>query len=425
MREAGAFRRTSTLLLATMIAIVASFVAVTIYTRVQLSHSAAILRLSDIAAPSVGYLAIARTAVYKLNSTIDRAVAVGAPLDAAQIAEQRTLLRASFDRYRALPPYPGEAVPQATAYRELDELDRALPRILALAPADARSRQTELTMRLDPLFDRIHEQLLGLLEINNGHLIHDAAGMKQSRRRDDAIAYGLDGIILVLAMLATVLVLRVARRYVALLERRSRELEYFAVQVAHDIFNPLTPVSLAIEAARNRGGGHALTQTLERGARGVERIRHAVESLRALALASTPTAAGERAWLAAALEQAIADSQAPARVRVEPFADRQLACSPALLSRLLRAFLDEALHGHDGLGVAVQVAARARQARVELTLAGGSFDAATTFVPHVRGPDSGYPGIDLEMATARQIVESHQGSVGVDGPVLWLALPMA
>jgi len=124
-------------------------------------------------------------------------------------------------------------VPQATAYRELDELDRALPRILALAPADARSRQTELTMRLDPLFDRIDEQLLGLLEINNGHLIHDAAGMKQSRRRDDAIAYGLDGIILVLAMLATVLVLRVARRYVALLERRSRELEYFAVQVMH------------------------------------------------------------------------------------------------------------------------------------------------------------------------------------------------
>jgi signal transduction histidine kinase len=231
-----------------------------------------------------------------------------------------------------------------------------------------------------------------------------------------------------------VLVLRFLARHFTLLEQRASELEYFATQIAHDIFNPLTPIQMTLDLCLKRAPDETLRVAADRGLRNAKRLRNAAEALSAFARAAEPPAATDRAGLRECVESAAA-SLAPSRtIDVGGFQDCVVLAKPAVVDALIRVFLRE-LERESPPDAALSVAVRELKGGVRVEVRAlcvaeaRQMAAGERFAPRIRGPRSGSPGIDLELFAARRIVEAHDGEVGAGswGPIqtLWFELPVA
>jgi signal transduction histidine kinase len=211
-------------------AIVGSFVISTVYSQ----HMAA--RLDDDAAsiagnasPSIEALSAARGAVLRAEVAVARAVESAPSARADERAAAEAALaraRAQEAAYLSMPFYPGERdhwseVEAATRAFEA-EVASCLGAVAAGRVADARAI---LTTRLRPATERLGQGLEYLVHFNADQQHRMGVEIPRLRRRAAHIAYALDAISAVLAVLMIGLLIRESRRRQLLLANFGRRLE--------------------------------------------------------------------------------------------------------------------------------------------------------------------------------------------------------
>ena len=235
-----------------------------------------------------------------------------------------------------------------------------------------------------------------------------------------------------------------------LASRRLRELEarlgtsherlaHFAGQVSHDLKNPLTSLSLSLEALELEVTDPYLVDTVARARRGVDRMDDLISNL--LAYASEGTASeGTRPGndlvdLGAELSLALDDLTG--RVSRDDVEAGQLPTARGdatqLRSVLVNLLDNAAKFTADGEQPEIEVTAETRgdRHRIEVRDRGRGVPAdkaERVFAPLAR-LDKSIEGSGMGLATCRRTVEAHGGSMGVEeraggGSVFWFELPV-
>ena len=210
-------------------------------------------------------------------------------------------------------------------------------------------------------------------------------------------------------------------------------LEHFAGQVSHDLKNPLTSISLSLEALEMDVTDDDQLDTLARARRGVDRMDGMINDL--LAFASRGAPPGDdlvdlRAEMASALDD-LAGRLSAATVAV---GDLPVVRGDAtqLRSVLMNLVDNAAKFTEDGDQPDIEVGSRvvAGHRRIEVRDRGRGVPPEQhqrVFAPLIR-LDKGVEGTGLGLATSRRIVEAHGGTMGVmaregGGSVFWFELP--
>jgi signal transduction histidine kinase len=410
----------------TMGVVVATFVASTIYSQLLLTNDVDALDIASNSAPSIADIANARAGLRALARSADRAVTAADPQIAAQAradyAQQRLAVDAALADYGKTPDYRGE--------RELFvRVPAGLAQLDALVAAGAPGREVDRSAAqraVEAAIDEVESSLRQVADLNLRHLRSSAETIARVGRRKNVYAFLLDGFGIVVAFIATVLATRTVERFIATLRRRARELEHMAIQVGHEIANPLTPIQVALRTFDERDGDEHERNALARARRSVHRIEESIGRLTTFARAGlSPAEPSARALVAPALHAAAA--QAGLTVAADPMLE--VACSDALL----RALLADLLGGSAPTGgtplAGVEVRAFRRRVRVTVLRPPDGDRAADPFDPQLHIPGSEHPGIDLRLATVRRTVEACHGSVGARNrrgvQQVWIELPRA
>src|SRR5512146_82848 len=214
----------------TMSVVVVVFVAATLYSQRLLHTDVDALDIAGNSAPGIAALADARAELRVLARIAARADgADGWP-------EHRRGVDLALADYERTPNYPGEAALDAEVRRKLLRVDEV---VRDRAPGAA----------VEAAIDDLDSALFALSELNRRHLVDSAAAIARSGRRRNLYAFILDGVAIMIAFFATLLAARTVDRHVQMLDRRTRELEHMAIQIGHEIANPLAPIQVALHAA--------------------------------------------------------------------------------------------------------------------------------------------------------------------------------
>jgi signal transduction histidine kinase len=217
------------------------------------------------------------------------------------------------------------------------------------------------------------------------------------------------------------------------LNTSNERLAHFAGQVSHDLKNPLTSVSLSLEALEMEVSDPYHVETVSRARRGVDRMSGLISNL--LEFASQGAAPGEDLVdLAAELDLALDDlaGRMPRdAVRAGPLP--LVHGDAAQLRSVLMNLLDNAAKfAPAGQEPDVEVTAHRLETRhrVEVRDRGRGVpdeQRERVFAPLAR-LDKTVDGTGIGLATCRRIVEAHGGTMGVEarpggGAVFWFELP--
>lgn len=410
--DSGGFARVSRTLIVAMAAVVLSVSASALYARHRLSNTDEVLSIAANGAPSIRALATARMHLNRCGFELGRAVARPDASDPLALADsEHRQFHAALTTYLTLPLYPGERELQQALAPKVDALDAAYRQARAHAGDPAELRAVVID-RIAPAVVDVDGRLAQLTALDGDSVAAATRTIERQELRHDVFVYLLFAASFILAAIATLLVIRAVRRYFRVLDRRGKELEYFALQIGHDVLNPLTPIAAGLQLARDGARDEPVRQALERGLRGVDRIQRNISGLLAFARAGERSAADARAPLSRCIDGVVADLAAAApRIVVERVDAVAARCDDGVLIRIVRAMLADALQ-RSGDGE-VRVRALAARGRVRLEIAGGpALRGVDPFAPRIRGVSTGYPGIELEMLTARRLAETHGGRVG-------------
>lgn len=221
----------------------------------------------------------------------------------------------------------------------------------------------------------------------------------------------------------------------ARLSTSNERLAYFAGQVSHDLKNPLTAVSLSLEALELDLVESDQTDTVARARRGVERMNGLIDNL--LEFATQGQAPGEEPVdlgdeLALALDDLSGRvSRDAVRVGVLPVVRGDAVQLRSVLMNLLD---NAAKFTDDGEAPEIEVDSHpvGDGNRIEVRDRGRGVPAEAR--ERVFGPlarlDKSVEGAGIGLATCRRIVEAHGGAIGVaerdgGGSVFWFELPVA
>ncbi|MGZ6089349.1 MAG: sensor histidine kinase [Polyangiales bacterium] len=424
-----------------MAAVVISFFATVVFAQWVLEPiEARSTALTANALPSIKHLVAARSALTRMESSL-RANAASE----AEVQSARRNLDAELAAYRALPQFPGEGelileVDQAVAL--LDEhlgqgIDQpGLARFEAMLP---------FIERTDKAIGRLQ-----MFNIDHGH--DEATQIALSQQRSRTLATILTLTSLFTAVVASVLVLRLAKReertaalHEELLVARATELEAFAGRIAHDLKNPLGALTmrLAVLQVRDRLAPEKLREHIDKAVRQVERMDHLIEGLLDFARGGANPPPGAHVQLRDVVDEVVAEQlpvaqAANTELRVDPFAPCEVACTPGALGRVLSNLLGNAVkyvaQGHKPVRqVLVHVKDRDQSVCIEVEDTGPGLpesSAERVFLPLVRLERTSTPSAGIGLATVKRIVEAFGGRVGVRsvlgaGSVFWFEIPKA
>jgi signal transduction histidine kinase len=412
------------------------------------------LGLLENAVPSLQELATSRLQLTQFGKVVQDAINArpGGQPDAVQLMhEAGRQVALHFDAYRALPNSPEEEQWFPAIERYLAQCERYAGQVLAAAAAG--QQQNALRVRdeyLRPSIERTDSALAALQRLNEAQARTHALRILQARRRSTSTATLLGAASLAIALVSTLLVLRVLRaraqltqEYVRLLTERGAELEAFAGRVAHDLKDPLNAVALqAVAIQRSQRAEPKLASQFGAIERQLRRMNQIIEALLEFARAGAEPLADASADLAEILGGVVSAVRprleaSQAQLDLDAVPDVRVACAPGALSSVLSNLLGNAAkYVVDGTElphrVCVRFTEREEDVRIEVEDNGPGIPAGAElriFEPFQRVGQTGVPGIGLGLATVRKIVESYRGQVGVHskgrhGSVFWVELPI-
>jgi signal transduction histidine kinase len=401
---------------------------------VRIRHAAA--QIAENSAPSVEHLSLLRTDLRRLtligDDDLDAALEGSPRVDRRRIDEALASLEQDWARYHALPTFSGEAPLTAAAERAKQDLAAAVVHIQTLDAAahdgDEKIREV-LENELQPAANRLDAAALRLIDFNAGRGGDLGTSIRKMGQQSVTNAIVLDGLCLVLTVIAALLAWRLGRRYTLLLEQRADELEAFAGRVAHDVIGPLSAASLALDLlARGKASPERAARAIDAGRAGLSRARLIADGLLSFARAGAQPEPGARAEVAevvgGALKEIAADTaERGITLSAEVEGAGAVACSPGILASLVSNLLRNAVK-YGATGPAPRIVVRAVRVdgraggrlRIEVEDNGPGLPpelGAQVFAPYVRGPNSEQPGIGLGLATVKKIAVAHGGDVSL------------
>jgi signal transduction histidine kinase len=408
-------------------------------------HSAA-RDITENSSPSVVWLASMRSSVRQLHVRLDDYVGECkasrcSPHPPRQVAELRRDARKLWDEYRALPTFPGESDLWPSVSLGLERLDDAVAlTVSAVAAGDVGRAEGSLgTAR--GLVDQVDAELAALIRFDHEQGLIAARRIDRLARWGIATSALLDALSVALTVIASVLLVRIVRRYEGSLRSRARELDAFAGRVAHDVKSPLGSAALALDAARAEVTERGRAR-LDRAKRSIVRAQRLVDALLEFARAGAEPSPGTSAGVREVLEDVVAELHPVAdengvELQVEAMpADDSVAVSPGVLTSILSNLVRNAIV-HMGSSDVRKVRIRSAPAdrtdalRIEVEDTGPGIPEALSgrmFEPFVRGPDAQHPGSGLGLATASRFVTGLGGRIGFrsrpgSGATFWVELP--
>ncbi len=199
--------------------IVASFVTATLVARSLLATvDRAALDIAENAAPSIQNLTAARTDVrtlqLALRDDLDR------PGRADDVEAARRALNTAIDAYLQLPVFPGERALQGDLVRARDALDTAVTLCLSQA-ASGDIPAARMTFRRDvtPQAEALSNASMHTIDLNAGQAHDLALEIRGLHERSTRLAILLDTACVALTFVGAVLLWRVVRSRMALVER--------------------------------------------------------------------------------------------------------------------------------------------------------------------------------------------------------------
>src|SRR5262249_53702178 len=157
-------------------------------------------------------------------------------------ARYRSAVDAAIARYAALPSFPGEEKWAEELPPELSALDASVAQLqssVAAGDATPASRALRDEQRATRPLDAVLGPL-GTFNPTQGQVL--AASIADKRQRAIGTAAAVDGIAVLLTMVATTVAVLILRRSVRSLEDERNELWHFAGRVAHDVLGPVSSV---------------------------------------------------------------------------------------------------------------------------------------------------------------------------------------
>lgn len=220
----------------------------------------------------------------------------------------------------------------------------------------------------------------------------------------------------------------------ARLSQSNERLAHFAGQVTHDLKNPLTSISLSLEALEMDVTDPYLVDTVGRARRGVDRMTEMINHL--LEFASQGSMPGDDEVDLAAEMQTVLDDVA-GRVSRDAIAVRDLPVvrgDAVQLRAVLMNLIDNAakftVPGEEPDIEVVGTTTSESLPRIEVRDRGRGIPddkRERVFAPLAR-LDKTVEGSGLGLATCRRVIEAHGGTIGVEpreggGSVFWFELP--
>ncbi len=424
-----------TLLVAFGVVAAAFLVSTAIADRNDIAIRRAAELIAGDAAPSVEHLSMLRTDLRRItllgDVDVDAALRGRPHFEQNRIDNALAALEEDWRAYRGLPSFTGESELVGPAERAKDDFVHEIRRIeQSDQSGDHTGVQVALEKELQPMASRLDTAVLRLIDFNAGRVRELGRTIDRLGRRAVINAIGLDGLSLALTLATSFLAWRLVRRYTALLERRSEELEAFAGRVAHDVLGPLSAAGLALDLlARGNVSPERAARAIEAGRSGILHSRLISDGLLAFARAGAQPEAGANADVAAVVAGVIEElSQGTTERNIaivsELEAGAEVACDTGILASLVSNLLQNAVK-YAGAGSSPRIVVRAQaiedrtgcgRVRIEVEDNGPGLPADLgdrAFDPYVRGGDRTQPGIGLGLATVKRIAEAHRGSVTV------------
>jgi signal transduction histidine kinase len=390
--------------------VVATFVAATVYSQLLLTSDVDAIDIASNSAPSIAELANARAELRALGRAADRAVTTTVPAVAAdarvEYARARRIVDAALAEYNRTPEYRGERELFARVPGQLAALDAT---VAAGDGTHASDGGAGARREVDAAVDDLDWSLREVSELNRRQLETSAHAISKLGRRKNVYAFLLDGFGILVAFVATVLAMRTVDRLLASQARRTRELEHLAIQVGHEIANPLTPIQVALRIVDTDGGDETQRNAMARARRSVTRIEESIARLTAFARAGN---AHVEPAARTALAPALAAVLAPSGTRADVDSGWFVACSDDLLREILGELVAASMPPGAPPLAGVHVEATRHHVRVTLSRSSAAGHTSDPFEPQLHNPGSEHPGIDLRLATVRRRVEACGGGVG-------------
>lgn len=348
--------------------------------------------------------------------------------------------------YTLLPLFPHEALLAAPVKPQLRDFKRHLGELGA-----ETSRPSVITLHHE--LDMVQASLRSIVEFDAAQGQRLGLEIERIRGQTTGLVAALDGVCVMLAVLAAILAVRMLRRSTRAYEaariageKREAELSHlaealgqFSGRVAHDILSPLGSALLSLEMLQRGAADDPLAQrTAALGVRAVNRVQMLVDGLLAFSKAGGKPEPGASTQLGPTLTALIDDLRESATkegidLELSLPADGAVACSAAVLTSLVSNLVRNAIRYMDNTPtrrIDVRVIDRGSRWRIEVHDTGpgiASEEQARIFEPHVRLVRGGQ-GIGLGLATVDRLVRAHGGSLGVisklgDGALFWFELP--
>ncbi len=424
-----------TLLVAFGVVAAAFIISTAIADRSDIAIRRAAELLAGDAAPSVEHLSLLRTDLRRItllgDVDVDAALRGRPHFDRNRIDNALAALEKDWKEYRGLPSFPGESDLVRPAEQAKEEVVHEIGRIeQSDQSGDEVGVQVALEKELQPMANRLDTAVLHLIDFNAARVGDLGVTIDRLGRRAVINAIVLDGISLALTLATSFLAWRLGRRYTALLERRSEELEAFAGRVAHDVIGPLSAARLALDLlARGSVSPERAARAVEAGRSGIRHARLISDGLLAFARAGAQPEAGAHTDVAdvvAGVIEEISQETTERNIAIvsEVEAGAEAACDAGVLASVVSNLLRNAVK-YAGGGSSPRIVIRVQAIedrtscgciRIEVEDNGPGLPVDLgdrAFDPYVRGSDRSQPGIGLGLATVKRIAEAHGGSVTV------------
>jgi signal transduction histidine kinase len=427
----------------------ASFVAGTVVSEratAHIEHSAQ--DITDNLTPSVLHLGEMRGQLKQLQIAVDEFRGNPTPRNKLGVDEILRKVHVESDAYRRLPLFEEEIGHADSIRRDLDHLDESVAELVAVHGAQSDKRElSRLTLAVEQNVSRTNAAVQETIQFNTERLQKVGDEIEAERRRATVVAYGLDGVSLLLTFIAALVGRRALKQQAQLLEahtrlveRRAEELEHFAGRVAHDLLGPLQTISLSLDLAR-RSGANDRTEAIHRARRGVHHAHRIIDDLLDFARAGATLDPSAKADCKEVISDVVGSLQPAASrenidLQVEPFPPCAVAASPGILTSILVNLVQNAIK-YMGQSKTRWIRVRAYpsrdRVRLEVEDSGPGLPdnlGESVFEPFVRGRHEMKPGTGLGLATVKHLAQALGGEVGVRsspgrGSLFWVQLPRA